>query len=53
MILTVHDELLFEVPKSEIKLMEILVKENMENAVNLSVPLKVDLRTGTNWAEVH
>jgi DNA polymerase-1 len=53
MVLTVHDELLFEVPKDETKIMEILVKREMENAVKLTVPLKVDLQTGANWAEVH
>ncbi|GAB5565167.1 MAG: hypothetical protein Wins2KO_22300 [Winogradskyella sp.] len=53
MILTVHDELLFEVPENEEDIMVELVRENMENAAVLSVPLKVDLHTGTNWAEVH
>lgn len=53
MILTVHDELLFEVPKDEIKTMKELVKYNMENAVKLSVPLKVDMKTGSNWAMAH
>ena len=53
MVLQVHDELLFEVPNDEIQQMETLVKECMENAVKLSIPLEVDLKTGKNWAEVH
>ncbi len=53
MVLTVHDELLFEVPKNELKIMKQLVKDNMENAVKLTVPLEVDMETGTNWAMAH
>ena len=52
-ILQVHDELLFEVPNSEMEQMTKLVKDCMENAVNLSIPLEVDLKKGKNWAEVH
>ena len=53
MLLQVHDELLFEVPEKEIKIMEKLVREEMENAVELMVPIKVDMGTGKNWAEAH
>ena len=53
MILTVHDELLFEVPEEEMDIMRKLVKETMENAVELTVPLEVGLETGTNWAMAH
>lgn len=53
MILQVHDELLFEVHRDEVKIMEKLVKDSMENAVKLSIPLEVELKTGTNWADVH
>lgn len=53
MILQVHDELLFEVPDDEVKYMEKLVKSEMENVVHLSVPLKVDLKIGQTWADVH
>tara|TARA_R110002096_G_scaffold433220_1_gene651559 strand:- start:2615 stop:3880 length:1266 start_codon:yes stop_codon:yes gene_type:complete len=53
MILTVHDELLFEVPSDEMIIMESLVKDTMENSVKLTVPLVVDLKTGTNWAIAH
>tara|TARA_B100000029_G_scaffold132235_1_gene126072 strand:+ start:7 stop:1410 length:1404 start_codon:yes stop_codon:yes gene_type:complete len=53
MILQIHDELLFEVPKNEIDLLSCLVKEEMENAIKLDVPLKVDCDYGNNWFEAH
>lgn len=53
MLLQVHDELLFEVPENEKQQMFDLIKYEMENAVNLSVPLLVDISTGKNWAEAH
>lgn len=52
MILQVHDELIFEVPKGEESVMRELVKEKMENVVKLSVPLKVDMGTASNWYEL-
>jgi len=51
MILQVHDELVFEVPLEEKEIIEKLVKERMENVCSLSVPLKVHLAWGKNWAE--
>lgn len=53
LILQVHDELLFEVPESELETMKNLVQHEMENVVNLSIPLKIDLKVGKNWGEVH
>jgi len=53
MLLQVHDELLFEVPDKEVKIMEKLVRQEMEKAVELIVPIKVDMGTGKNWAEAH
>ncbi len=53
MILQVHDELLFDVPKDEEDVLSKLVKENMEQAVSLSVPLSVDMNFGENWLEAH
>jgi len=50
-ILQVHDELVFEVPDSEQKPLEKIVKEKMETALSLKVPLKVHLGWGVNWAE--
>ena len=51
MVLTVHDELLFEVPKSEENETADLVRSLMEQAYPLDVPLKVDVATGANWAD--
>ena len=52
MILQVHDELLFEAPPGELKRLSGLVKECMENAHPLSVPVKVDLKAGPNWRDM-
>ncbi|HJU43863.1 MAG TPA: DNA polymerase I [Vicinamibacterales bacterium] len=51
MILTVHDELLFEAPKEDADAVSALVKEKMSSAVKLSVPLDVDVGVGENWTE--
>jgi DNA polymerase I len=51
MLLQVHDELIFEVPPEELNEMKKLVREQMENAVPLSVPLKVDVHVGKSWYE--
>ncbi len=53
MILQVHDELLFECPISEVDEIAIMVENEMESAVELSVPLKVDWKYGRNWFEAH
>ena len=53
LIMQVHDELVFEVPESELIRMEQLVTREMEHAVSLTVPLKVDMSYGSNWAEAH
>jgi|SRR5579859_3354709 len=52
MILQVHDELVFEAPEDEIELVKGLVRATMEEAMALSVPLKVDMKIGPNWYEV-
>ena len=51
MILQVHDELVFEVPEGEYERMGQVVRETMEGALDLRVPLKVHLAWGINWAE--
>lgn len=51
MILQVHDELVLEVPKNELKEIEALVKKCMELGQPLSVPLSVDIHCGTSWME--
>lgn len=53
MLLQVHDELVFDVHKSELDQMHQLVKEEMENAVKLTVPLSVEVETGQNWLDAH
>ena len=52
MLLQVHDELIFEVPQNEIEEMKILTRDIMTTAVKLSVPLKVEIKTGKNWGEM-
>ncbi|MBN1190937.1 MAG: DNA polymerase I [Dehalococcoidales bacterium] len=49
MLLQVHDELIFEVPQDEAVEMTSLVREKMSGAIELSVPLKVDIKSGPNW----
>lgn len=51
MLLQVHDELVFEVPESELETLDRLVKEVMESAVSLSVPLVTDSSWGKTWYE--
>ena len=53
MILQVHDELNFSVPENEIEIVEHIVKEEMENAYQLKVPLIADSGIGKNWLEAH
>lgn len=51
-LLQVHDELVLEVPEKEIESVSALVKKTMENVVLLSVPLVVEIKTGSNWGEM-
>ena len=53
MLLQVHDELVFDVHKSEKDQIQDIVKTTMESAVKLKVPLKIDLEFGKNWLEAH
>ncbi len=53
MLLQVHDELNFNVPLDELERVKALVREEMEGAVKLSVPLRVDIGVGQNWLEAH
>jgi len=53
MLLTVHDELVFEVPPDELETLQSLTREIMEHVWDLKVPLKVNLAIGKDWAEAH
>ena len=52
MTLQVHDELVFEVAEAELEAMKILVREKMENAHPLTVPLEVEIGVGKNWRDL-
>lgn len=53
MLLQVHDELVLEVPENEVEQVRSIVNNEMEQAVSLDLPLKVDIGIGSNWAEAH
>jgi len=53
MLMQVHDELVFEVPETGLAALRELVKKGMEGAMDLKVPLVVDMHAGANWAEAH
>jgi len=53
MILQIHDELLFDVPKDEVTALTAIVKREMENAMSLGVPLEVSIGVGDNWLDAH
>ncbi len=53
MIMQVHDELVFEVPKNEMQDAEKIIRSEMEEAIKLDVPIKVDIGKGANWLEAH
>jgi DNA polymerase-1 len=53
MLLQVHDELVFDVHKTELEKVQSMIKEKMEQAISMSVPLVVDIGTGDNWLQAH
>ena len=53
MVLQIHDELLFDVPEGETQTLMKVVKDCMENVMELSVPLTVECNYGKNWLEAH
>jgi DNA polymerase-1 len=53
LIMQVHDELVLEVPENEVAALTAAVREHMVGAATLSVPLRVDIGTGSNWDEAH
>ncbi len=52
MLLQIHDELIFEVSSKDLQAVARLVRENMETALELSVPIEVTVKTGRNWYDV-
>ncbi|MBI4651237.1 DNA polymerase I [Candidatus Desantisbacteria bacterium] len=53
MILQIHDELIFESPDEEVDSVSILIKDIMEHALILDVPIKVDIKIGNSWLEIY
>ena len=53
MVLQIHDELVFDAVREEVDLLQKIVKEEMENVIELSVPLTVECNYGNNWLEAH
>ena len=53
MLLQVHDELVFDVHKSELEALKPIIKFEMENAFKMDVPLDIEMGTGDNWLEAH
>ena len=53
MVLQIHDELMFDAVRNEVEILEKIVKEEMENVIELSVPLTVECNYGNNWLEAH
>ena len=51
MIIQVHDELIFDVPKEELEQVKKIVTDVMDNVCPLTVPLAIDINYGKNWAE--
>ncbi|MDP2924215.1 MAG: DNA polymerase I [Candidatus Omnitrophota bacterium] len=52
LIMQIHDELVFDIPKEELKQVAEIVKKNMEGSIKLSVQVKVNLQYGKNWADL-
>ncbi|MEI6832131.1 MAG: DNA polymerase I [Candidatus Omnitrophota bacterium] len=52
MILQIHDELVFDLPVSELNVLAGIVKDEMENVMQLDVPIKIDMKVGKNWLDM-
>jgi DNA polymerase-1 len=52
-VLQIHDELIFKVPKEELDIVTPLLKKCMDEAMNLSIPLEVDGNAALTWYEAH
>lgn len=53
LLLQVHDELVLEAPENEIEFLKNLIKQSMEQVIELSIPITVDIGIGNNWLEAH
>ena len=53
MLLQVHDELVFDVPKDELEAIKPMIKQEMENAFKFIVPLEVEIGVGNDWLAAH
>jgi DNA polymerase-1 len=53
MVLQIHDELLFDTIPEEVERLGRIVREEMENVIELSIPLTVECNYGNNWLEAH
>ncbi|MNH48391.1 DNA polymerase I [compost metagenome] len=53
MILQVHDELVFDVPKTEVERVRPVIEELMKSAIKMEVPILVESGLGQNWLEAH
>jgi DNA polymerase-1 len=53
LLLQVHDELVFDVHQSEHEIMQELVRNAMENAIHLVVPMEVEMKIADNWLDAH
>ena len=53
MVLQIHDELVFDAVRNEVERLEAIVREEMENVIELSIPLTVECNHGNNWLEAH
>jgi DNA polymerase-1 len=53
MIMQVHDELVFDVYQNEVEIVKQIVKDKMQNAIQMTVPIEIEMSTGDNWLEAH
>jgi DNA polymerase-1 len=53
LLLQIHDELVFEVPEDEVEATKRVVREALEGAVKLSIPLRTSIEVGDNWGDIH
>ena len=53
LLLQIHDELVFEIYQPELEKAKDIIRDIMEHSLKLSVPIKVNLKTGSNWAQLN